>query len=91
MTELTTRPTPRISEHVLRKLQAFGHAKPLTADSTAFDMGYERCKQDFLEVLQAATGEPVRLALPRGAVVATQAAENKELARKHNNPWWKLL
>lgn len=44
---------PLITAPALAKLRAFAHKKPLGRESNAFDVGYERAKEDLNHLLDS--------------------------------------
>lgn len=77
MPELQALTTPLIAEKTLRRLLGFARPKQHTAASTPFDMGYERCKQDLLEMVYQEIG------------LKPEIAELHVVASKEKTPWWR--
>lgn len=78
MPELQALSTPLIADKTLRRLLGFARPKHHTSASTQFDMGYERCKQDLLELVYHEIGLK-----PENAELHTAASKDKK-------PWWRM-
>lgn len=78
MTELTRMSVPLISDRSLQRLLNFARPARLDAKSTAFDTGYERCKQDLMDLL----------AVEAGTTRVTSEQHIPE-ALETKVPWWR--
>ena len=79
---------PAINEEGIKRLYSFARPKKLTSNSTLFDAGYEQCKADLLERLQAEVGRPndeLAKISPRSA--AEQNAHQTHIPKRK----WRLL
>ncbi len=81
MNEITTALSPVLNDRTLLKLRAFARPTRMTDQSGQFDIGYERCKQDLLELIDFETSQPRNAADRRwqpAAVVIDQRGEHQQ-------------
>lgn len=90
MTDIQAVNSPPISDTTLYKLTCFLRPTRMDANTTQFDIGYERCKQDLAELLEATVGKGLPRADPAVSAAQRRLETQARSAAEQAEPqrWW---